>query len=138
RDPARGGRVAYGDRRVVAARPLPERAVQPRLLRPVRRRPGRAGGRGPSRGRSAVRSLRLRARRHDGRDGLQRAPYRLPDRPVFIDPRAHTVYPGEFFHEARKVESGEPEWSDVLDRHEVALVVWPSAGFAGELYGRLL
>jgi len=64
--------------------------------------------------------------------------YRLPDRPVFIDPRAHTVYPGEFFHEARTVESGEPEWSDVLDRHEVALVVWPSAGFAGELYGRLL
>jgi len=26
--------------------------------------------------------------------------YRLPDRPVFIDGRAHTVYPAEFFREA--------------------------------------
>lgn len=52
-----------------------------------------------------------------------------PGRQMFIDGRAHSVYPYEFLVEQQKAERGEAEWSAVLDRHQVSLIVWPS-GFA--------
>jgi len=56
--------------------------------------------------------------------------WELPERKVFIDGRAQTVYPGSFWTEHSAAEYGYPGWNDVLDRHEVALVLWPT-GFAG-------
>jgi hypothetical protein len=55
--------------------------------------------------------------------------FELPERPMFIDGRAHTVYPWEFYLESKAAEHGEAGWSEVLDRWQVSLVVWPS-GFA--------
>jgi len=60
--------------------------------------------------------------------------YWLPDRKVFIDGRAQHVYPASFYLENKRAEYGFPGWSNVLDRYQVALVVWPSEGFAA---GRL-
>jgi len=56
--------------------------------------------------------------------------WELPERKVFIDGRAQTVYPGTFWTEHSSAEYGYPGWNDVLDRHDVALVLWPT-GFAG-------
>jgi hypothetical protein len=59
--------------------------------------------------------------------------FQLPDHKIFIDGRAHTVYPFEFMAEQQAAERGEPQWSEVLDRWNVSLVVWPS-GIAHEMY----
>jgi hypothetical protein len=56
--------------------------------------------------------------------------FELPGRKVFIDNRAHAVYPGEFYLESRTAEFGYPGWDRVLDRYDVAVVLWPT-GFAG-------
>jgi hypothetical protein len=56
--------------------------------------------------------------------------YWLPDRQVFIDGRAQQVYPLSFYLVNKTAEYGVPGWEDVLDRYQVALVVWPSEGFA--------
>jgi hypothetical protein len=53
-----------------------------------------------------------------------------PARKVFIDGRAHAVYPIEFWHESYRVEMGQPGWEAVLDRYQVNVVLWAS-GFAG-------
>ncbi|MBI3770642.1 MAG: hypothetical protein HY271_19405 [Deltaproteobacteria bacterium] len=50
--------------------------------------------------------------------------YTLPDRKVFIDGRAHEVYPSSFYYESATVESAEPGWENVLDRYEVSLILW--------------
>jgi len=52
--------------------------------------------------------------------------YWLPDRKVFIDGRAHEVYPSSFYDEYTTVQFAEPEWETVLDRYEVSLILWPS------------
>jgi hypothetical protein len=64
--------------------------------------------------------------------------YRLPERPVFIDGRAQLVYPAAFYLEFNQAEFGYPEWSAVLDRWQVALVLWPSAARAIGRYGATL
>jgi hypothetical protein len=64
--------------------------------------------------------------------------FNAPERPVFIDGRGHTVYPGSFYLEYRKLEEAEPDWPEVLDRHGVSLVLWPSTGLAMGQYGLLL
>jgi len=56
--------------------------------------------------------------------------FHLPERKVFIDGRGHTVYPAEFYREDLAVEFASPAWSAVLDRYQVALVLWPSGGRA--------
>jgi hypothetical protein len=56
--------------------------------------------------------------------------FHLPERKVFIDGRAHMVYPAEFYREDLAVEFGSPAWSAVLDRYQVALVLWPSGARA--------
>jgi hypothetical protein len=56
--------------------------------------------------------------------------YLAPERRVFIDGRAHAVYPIDFWHESFRVERGAPGWDAVLDRYGVSLVLWPT-GFAG-------
>ena len=53
-----------------------------------------------------------------------------PSRHVFIDGRAHAVYPIGFWHESFRVEVGDPGWDAVLDKYGVNVVLWPS-GFAG-------
>jgi len=55
--------------------------------------------------------------------------YRLPGWPVFIDPRGHTVYPQSLYQEERLVELGDRRWSEVLARHDVAMVLWPTESF---------
>jgi hypothetical protein len=60
---------------------------------------------------------------------------------VFIDPRGNTVYPAAFYRLHTALEFGTPAWKDVLDRHGVELVLWPSAAAAGRrvaLLGQLL
>ncbi len=52
--------------------------------------------------------------------------YWLPDRKVFIDGRAHEVYPSSFYYENTTVQFAAPEWETVLDRYEVSLILWPS------------
>jgi hypothetical protein len=56
--------------------------------------------------------------------------FAAPERPVFIDGRGHTVYPGSFYREYLKLEQAESDWSEVLDRHGVSLVLWPSTNLA--------
>jgi hypothetical protein len=51
----------------------------------------------------------------------------VPDRPVFIDGRAHAVYPPEFYRENLLVHFAGPGWEDVLERWGVDLVVWPGS-----------
>jgi hypothetical protein len=53
--------------------------------------------------------------------------FQLPDRKVFIDGRAHTVYPAAFYRADTEAEFGRPVWSTFLDRYEVALVLWETA-----------
>lgn len=64
--------------------------------------------------------------------------FTAPERPVFIDGRGHTVYPGSFYLEYKKLEDAEPDWAEVLDRHAVSLVLWPSTGLAMGQYALLL
>ncbi|MBI1854030.1 MAG: hypothetical protein HYR85_27140 [Planctomycetes bacterium] len=61
--------------------------------------------------------------------------YWLPERPVFIDGRAHTVYPSSFYLDNLDVHFTSPRWESILDRYEVSLVLWPKGG--GD-YGYLL
>ncbi len=56
--------------------------------------------------------------------------YFAPERQVFIDGRAHAVYPIEFWNESFRVEIGDPGWDAVLDKYQVSVVLWAS-GFAG-------
>jgi hypothetical protein len=56
--------------------------------------------------------------------------YFAPERQVFIDGRAHAVYPIDFWHEFFRVEIGDPGWDAVLDKYEVNVVLCAS-GFAG-------
>jgi hypothetical protein len=56
--------------------------------------------------------------------------YFAPERQVFIDGRAHAVYPIEFWHESFRVEVGDPGWDAVLDKYQVNVVLCAS-GFAG-------
>jgi len=56
--------------------------------------------------------------------------YRLPGWKVFIDPRGHTVYPQSLYQDERLVELGDRRWSEVLARHHVAMVLWPTESFA--------
>src|SRR4030095_11000859 len=64
--------------------------------------------------------------------------FAAPERPVFIDGRGHTVSPGSFYLEYKKLEEAEPDWSAVLDRYEVSLVLWPSSGLAMGQFAFLL
>ena len=64
--------------------------------------------------------------------------FTAPERPVFIDGRGHTVYPGSFYHEYKKLEHAEPDWAEVLDRHQVSLVLWPSTNLAIGQFALLL
>lgn len=58
--------------------------------------------------------------------------FQLPGTKVFVDGRAHQVYPGEMWREHRTAEYGEPGWEEVLDRREVAVVLWPSGAAGGK------
>ena len=60
-----------------------------------------------------------------------------PDRQVFIDGRAHAVYPIDFWRESFRVEVGDPGWDAVLDKYQVNVVLWAS-GFAGGRHKILL
>ena len=53
-----------------------------------------------------------------------------PARKVFIDGRAHAVYPIDFWKESFLVEMGQPGWEAVLDKYQVNVILWAS-GFAG-------
>jgi hypothetical protein len=53
-----------------------------------------------------------------------------PSRQVFIDGRAHAVYPIAFWHESFRVEVGDPGWDAVLDKHRVNVILWASSSFA--------
>ena len=64
--------------------------------------------------------------------------FTAPERPVFIDGRGHTVYPGDFYLEYKKLEHAAPDWPAVLDRYEVALVLWPSTDIAFGQFALLL
>jgi hypothetical protein len=64
--------------------------------------------------------------------------FHAPARPVFIDGRGHTVYPGPFYLEYKELEYGTPGWRAVLDRHRVSLVLWPSGGLAMGQFASLL
>jgi hypothetical protein len=64
--------------------------------------------------------------------------FNAPERPVFIDGRGHTVYPGSFYLEYRKLEEATPDWPGVLDRHGASLVLWPSTSLAMGQYALLL
>jgi hypothetical protein len=55
----------------------------------------------------------------------------VPGRKVFIDGRAHMVYPQALYREQWLGEGGDPRWSEMLDRHGVSLVLWPTETFAG-------
>jgi hypothetical protein len=56
----------------------------------------------------------------------------VPERQVFIDGRAHAVYPPSFYHENFTVHFAEPGWEAVLDRWGVDLILWPSSEAAEE------
>lgn len=60
-----------------------------------------------------------------------------PARQVFIDGRAHAVYPIDFWHESFRVEVGDPGWDAVLDKYQVSVILWAS-GFAGGRHRILL
>jgi hypothetical protein len=51
----------------------------------------------------------------------------VPERPVFIDGRAHAVYPPAFYRDNYTVHFAEPGWEDVLDRWGVDVIVWPAS-----------
>ena len=53
--------------------------------------------------------------------------FELSDRKVFIDGRGDTVYPAAFYREDTEAEFGRPTWRALLDRYEVALVLWETA-----------
>ncbi len=61
-----------------------------------------------------------------------------PEHAVFIDGRGHTVYPGSFYLEYKRLEDGAPDWAEVLERHGVSLVLWPSQSLAFAQYVILL
>jgi hypothetical protein len=52
----------------------------------------------------------------------------LPNWKVYVDGRAHTVYPPEFYLEDQELLFGGPDALAILDRpdRQVALVLWPS------------
>lgn len=52
--------------------------------------------------------------------------YWMPERKVFIDGRAHTVYPGSMFIEYADVYAGKPNRLSILDRFGVDLVLVPA------------
>ncbi len=54
-----------------------------------------------------------------------------PDRKVYIAGRGHTTYSAEFYRENLTAEFGAPGWEEILDRHGVDLVLWPSPVEAG-------
>lgn len=64
--------------------------------------------------------------------------FQLPERQVFIDGRANTVYHADFYVEDQIAENGRPGWSRVLDGREVSLVLWPSSSAHGERYAPTL
>lgn len=64
--------------------------------------------------------------------------YWAPGHKVFIDGRAHLVYPGAFYREQKTAEFGSRGWADVLDRRQVSLVLWPSYRTAGGAYRTVL
>jgi hypothetical protein len=53
--------------------------------------------------------------------------WNVPDRPVFIDGRAHAVYPAAFYRENYTVHFAEQGWEDVFDRWGVDLILWPAS-----------
>jgi hypothetical protein len=57
--------------------------------------------------------------------------YQVPGQKVFIDGRAHMVYPEALYREQWIGEGGDPGWRAMLDRHGVSLVLWPTEAFAG-------
>jgi len=56
--------------------------------------------------------------------------FNAPERKVFIDGRGNDVYPADFYRENLTAEFGARGWQEVLDRHDVDLVLWPSAAEA--------
>ena len=66
------------------------------------------------------------------------AVFNVPDRKVFIDGRAQTVYPARFYAEEQIAERGAPGWDQVLDRRGASLVLWPSSAAHGEHYAPML
>ncbi len=52
--------------------------------------------------------------------------YWLPDRKVFIDGRANTVYPSAFYIENLRVHRASDAWESILRRRNVSLVLWPN------------
>lgn len=47
------------------------------------------------------------------------------ERQIFIDGRAHAVYPDEMYHEAHRTDAAEPGWRKTLARREIDVVVVP-------------
>lgn len=52
--------------------------------------------------------------------------YWLPERKVFIDGRANTVYSSAFYIENLQVHQAAPAWESILHRRNVSLVLWPN------------
>jgi hypothetical protein len=53
--------------------------------------------------------------------------YWLPERKVFIDGRANTVYSNAFYIEYIRIHQAGPHWETLLRRRKVSLVLWPNA-----------
>ena len=56
--------------------------------------------------------------------------FQAPGWKVFIDGRAHYVYPQEVYREQWIGEGGKAGWKDMLDREQINLILWPSESFA--------
>ena len=63
--------------------------------------------------------------------------YWLPERKVFIDGRANTVYSNAFYVETLRVHQASDGWETILRRRNVNLVLWPNLPDA-KSYGPLL
>src|SRR4029453_5340324 len=70
---------------------------------------------------------RLPARRPHPFQGGAFLMFGAPERSVFIDGRGHTVYPGSFYLEYKRLEDGELDWADLLARHRGRAAPWAPA-----------
>jgi hypothetical protein len=52
--------------------------------------------------------------------------YWLPERKVFIDGRANTVYSSAFYIENLRIHKADPGWETILRKRKVNLVLWPN------------
>jgi hypothetical protein len=64
--------------------------------------------------------------------------YWLPERKVFIDGRANTVYSSAFYIETLRIQKADPAWETLLRKREINLVLWPNTPKAANYRALLL